>query len=154
MEKNDLTIQEWHKKQAIENFNSTWDLIDKGDRTKNEELEMIHTAHASRFHWGKVGTPLHFARGEWQISRVYSILNMGESALYHGNESLKLCIDNSIEDFDLAFAYEALARGYKVLGNASECEEHCVKAFEASKSIKDEKDKEYFLLELNSLSVT
>ncbi len=50
MDSNKLTEQEWHKKQAIENFNLTWDLIDKNDRTKEEDLMMIHTSHTSRFH--------------------------------------------------------------------------------------------------------
>jgi hypothetical protein len=39
--------EEWHRKQAVENFNKTWDLIDKKERTKEEDLEMIHTAHTS-----------------------------------------------------------------------------------------------------------
>ncbi|MEA2065858.1 MAG: hypothetical protein U9O65_01960, partial [Thermotogota bacterium] len=103
MDSNKLTEREWHEKQAIENFNRTWDLIDKIDRTAEDALQMIHTAHASRFHWGFIGTPLEFARGEWQISRVYSLLNMPESALYHGKHSLKYCTDNDIGGLDLAF---------------------------------------------------
>ncbi|WMM24769.1 hypothetical protein RBU61_17870 [Tissierella sp. MB52-C2] len=50
---------------------------------------MIHTAHASRFHWDEVGTPIEFARSEWQTSRVYSLLGMFESAYMVGkNEEL------------------------------------------------------------------
>jgi len=41
---------------------------------------MIHAAHASRFHWGEIGKPINLGRGEWQISRVYSVLNRPESA--------------------------------------------------------------------------
>ena len=35
---------------------------------------MIHAAHASRYHWSQVGTKANLARGEWQVSRVYTVL--------------------------------------------------------------------------------
>ena len=72
-----------HKKLAIDAFNKTWSLIDKKDKTQEEIDEMIHMAHASRYHWGKIGQPIHFERGEWQISRVYSLIGQPEAALYH-----------------------------------------------------------------------
>jgi hypothetical protein len=151
MEEN-FTLQQWHKSQAIKNFNDTWDLIDKKDRTQEEDLKMIHTAHASRFHWGEIGTPLEFARGEWQISRVYSLLGMSESALLHGNCSLRYCKDNSIGDFDLAFAYESIARAYMTLDDMNSMEKYLEYAKEASTSITDNGDKEYVLSELESIT--
>src|SRR6056297_3383811 len=90
---------EVHKKLAMDTFNKTWDLLDKTNRSEAENIEMIHTAHASRYHWGQVGTPLEFQRGEWQISRVYAVLEMGESALYHGEIVLKTCEKHDIGDF-------------------------------------------------------
>lgn len=148
-----LSLQEWHKKQAIDNFNSTWDYIDKKDRTKEDDINMIHTAHASRFHWGKIGTALEFARGEWQISRVYSLLGMPESALYHANYSLELCLDNDIKDFDLAFAYEAVARSYMTAKNEEQMKKYLILAKEASENINKEEDKKYFLSELDSIAI-
>lgn len=58
MDFNKITEQEWYKKQTIENFNLTWDLIDENDRTKKEDLMMIHTTHTSRFHWGIGDAPV------------------------------------------------------------------------------------------------
>lgn len=43
---------EFHKKMAVELFNATWDLMDKKDRTKEDNDAMIHSAHASRYHCG------------------------------------------------------------------------------------------------------
>ena len=40
MEQQNLSVKEWHKIQAKENFNYTWDLIDKRERTKDDEMEM------------------------------------------------------------------------------------------------------------------
>ena len=64
-----------HKQFAVDLFNATWDLLEKPARTKEEDDEMIHSAHASRYHWGKVGEPVNLARGEWQVARVYTLLN-------------------------------------------------------------------------------
>lgn len=140
-----------HKKMAIDLFNKTWDLLDKTNRAEAENIEMIHTAHASRYHWGQVGTPLEFQRGEWQISRVYAVLGMGESALYHGETALKTCQEKGIGDFDLAFAYEAIARAYSILKNNTEKEKHLALAKEAGEKIADEGNRQYFLSELDSI---
>lgn len=80
----DIT-REVHEKLAMSLFNATWALLDKEDRTVEDDIEMIHSAHASRYHWGQIGEPLHFERGEWQISRVYSVLGRREPALYHAS---------------------------------------------------------------------
>jgi len=153
MSQETLTIQDWHKKQAIDNFNYTWDLIDKKDRTEEDNLNMIHAAHASRFHWGQVGTPLHFVRGEWQISRVYALLNMPESALFHGNYSLELCKANKIGDFDLAFGYEAMARAY-MIGNKPELmQKYLDLAAASAEDIEEQENKDYVLAELKTVSL-
>jgi hypothetical protein len=148
-----LTGAEWHRKQAVENFNKTWDLLEQKNRTREDDLEMIHTAHASRFHWEKAGGPLNYARGEWQISRVYSILNMGDSALLHAEHSLYLCIENGFGDFDLAFAYEAISRAHMVRGNETDTEHFFTLAKKASEQISKNEDREYFLSELNSIKI-
>ncbi len=151
MNQENLSIQEWHKKQAVDNFNYTWDLIDKTDRTKEDEINMIHAAHTSRFHWGKIGTSLNFARSEWQISRVYALLNMSESALFHGKQSLELCHANNIGDFDLAFAYEAIARVYMINNSRELMDKYVDLAACAAENIEEQGNKDYFLSELKSI---
>ena len=85
---------------------------------------MIHAAHASRYHWGQVGTKANLARGEWQVSRVYTVLGRAEPALYHAHRCLAYVEagegGDGIEDWDLPFAYEALARAEAVGGNTAE----------------------------------
>ena len=60
--------EEDHRKLAVDLFNLVWSLLDKKDRSKGDDDKMVHAAHASRFHWGEIGEPLHFERGEWQIA--------------------------------------------------------------------------------------
>ena len=49
-EEKKYTEQEAHKKFTVDTFNLTWSLLDKKDRTKEEDDKMVHAAHASRFH--------------------------------------------------------------------------------------------------------
>lgn len=142
---------ELHKELAIDAFNKTWDYIDKDSRTKEETLEMIHLAHASRYHWGIAGTELEKARGEWQISRVYSISNLGESALLHAKAYLDICRKNNFKDWDLSFAYEAIAYAYKVLGNIELMNEFKELGIKSLKDIKEKGDRDYAESELNKI---
>ena len=144
--------KEDHKKFAVNLFNLTWSLLDKKNRTREEDDKMIHAAHASRFHWGEIGTPLEFERGEWQISRVYSVLKRNEPALYHAQRCLELCKENNIGDFDIAFAYEAMARAQALAGNEKECKKYIQLAKEAAGQIKKREDKAYFLNELKTIT--
>lgn len=143
------TETEAHKYFAVTLFNHTWDFIDKKERTREEEFEMIHAAHASRFHWGHVGEPVNFARGEWQVSRVYAILGRGEPALYHGLECLRGCEAAGIGDFDIAFAHECVARAYAALGDREGFERHYAKAREFGEVIADQADRDYFFQDLD-----
>ena len=147
-----VTEQELHRKFAVDLFNRTWDLLDKEGRTPEEADTMIHAAHASRFHWGEIGTPLEFERGEWQISRVYAVLNRPQAALYHAQRCLDLCRANKIGDFDLAFAYEALARAYAVAGDMAKSGEYIELAMRAAEQIEDAGNREYLEGELMTVS--
>ncbi|MFX1453275.1 MAG: hypothetical protein ACFFCM_20745 [Promethearchaeota archaeon] len=145
---------EFHEKIAKSTFNKTWDFLDKKDRTEEDNLNMIHTVHTSRYHWGILvsegkGGPINLQRGEWIISRVYSILKHGEPALYHAKKCLELTEENDIGDFDLAFAYEAMARASALSKNKKEFEKYFKLAKEAGEKIKKKGDKDYFFEDLN-----
>jgi hypothetical protein len=104
---------------AVALFNHTWSLLDLETRTQEQDDEMLHAAHASGFHWGRVGQPVNRARAEWQCSRVYAVLGRAEPALHHGRRSLEICRahEDELEEFDLPFAHEALARAQLIAGD-------------------------------------
>lgn len=147
-----------HKKFAVGLFNRTWELMDKKDRTKAEDDEMIHSVHASRFHWGEVVAagvpktgPENLERGDWQISRVYSVLGRTEPAIYHAERCLAICQENGIGDWDIAFAYEALARAHSAAGNNAEVEKYIRLGKEAGEKIKEKGDRDYLFSELKNV---
>ncbi len=155
------TTSEWHRKMAAQLYNQTWNLLDKKERTVEENDEMIHSAHSSRYHWGAVvaagkdpnAGPINLERGEWQISRVYSVLKRHEPALYHAQRCLDICKANNIGDFDIAFAYEAVARAYSLISDKKdELQKYLDLAKEAGERIEKKEDKDYFLGELKTIS--
>jgi len=140
-----------HRQMGVDYFNATWGLLDKEGRSAEDDVAMIHTAHASAYHWLQVGEPLNFARSHWQISRVYAVLGRAEPALYHGRHSLAICQAEGIGDFDLAFAYEALARGYAVAERREQMEENLQLARDAGEMINQDDDREHFFTELATI---
>jgi hypothetical protein len=142
-----------HEKLAKSLFNLVWDLLDKECRTTAEDERMLHAAHASRYHWGVIGGPLELARGEWQLARVYAVLDRGEPAIHHATRSLELCKANDIGDFDLAFAYEALARAYAVTGETTMARGYLAQAEQAGDEIDEADNRTYFQSELATISL-
>jgi hypothetical protein len=104
---------------AVDLFNEVWRLLELPARTAAEDDRMLHAAHASRYHWGEIGEPVNFARGEWQVSRVYAVLGRAEPALYHARCCLAISEEHGIGDFDIAVAHEAIARAAAVAGDTA-----------------------------------
>jgi hypothetical protein len=132
-------------------FNRVWTLLESESRTPADNDEMIHAAHASRYLWGLVGEPVNLARGEWQCSRVYAVLGRAEPALWHGRRCLDICDEHGIRDFDLAYAYEALARAHRIAEQLPEAEAYERLAVEAGARIADPEDREHFHADLATL---
>lgn len=131
-----------HRKLGVDLFNFVWTLLDKADRTQDEDDLMAHAAHASAFHWRQAGEAKHFARSEWQCSRVYALLGRPEPALHHAHRCLEWCGRGKVEDWDVPFAHEALARAYQVAGDGEAAAVHLALARELGEAIADPEDKE------------
>jgi DNA-binding transcriptional MerR regulator len=137
---------------AVGLFNYTWTLLENTDRTPAQDDEMLHAAHASRYHWGEVGELVNLARGEWQVSRVYAGLGRAEPALYHARRCLELNEANpDREDWELGSAYEAMARAHAVAGDAADRDEWRARAEAELATITDEEDRRILEQDLATL---
>lgn len=132
-------------------FNRVWTLLEQESRTEAEDAEMIHAAHASCYNWMKIGKPVQRARGEWQISRVYSTLRLAEAATYHARKTLEITEREGFGDFDLAFAYEAMARAAAVSGDADESHRWAELARGAAEQVTEDFDRELVLGDLETI---
>ena len=113
---------------------------------------MIHAAHASRHHWGIVGTPMNIAVGEWQVSHVYAVLRRAEPATYHALRALRMCKAHGLKGFVLAFAYEALARADAVAGRRRDLRNHLGLAYRAGLRIDEKEEREEFFRQLATVT--
>jgi hypothetical protein len=136
---------------AVDLFNEVWRLMERDDRSQADDDRMLHAAHASRYHWGEIGRPENLARGEWQISRVYTVLGRGEPALHHARRCLAICTENSIADWDLAYAHEALARAHATAGDRDSALASRRDAQRAAEGIADPDDREHLERDLQTL---
>jgi hypothetical protein len=136
------------RQRGVDLFNEAWRLME----SREDDDRMLHAAHASRFHWGEAPEckPENLARGEWQISRVYVTLGRAEPAIWHAARCLRHCEEAGIGDWDLAYAYEALARAH-ALAASSEAEDWKTKAQTAAEEIADREDREHFEEDLATL---
>jgi DNA-binding transcriptional MerR regulator len=146
-----------HRRLGVELFNHVWTLIEKADRTPAETDEMIHAAHASRYHWSKAGTAANLGRGEWQVARVYSVLGRGEPARWHAARCLAYVeaavAAGEADDWDLPAAYEAMARAAAVAGDPGEAVTWRDRAHEALARVADPADREVVEGDLATLAL-
>ena len=144
--------REMQRQIAAGLFNETWRLLDLPKRRPEQDDEMIHAAHASRYHWGKCGAPVTWARGEWLCSRVYSVLGRAEPAVWHARRCLEILTEfGGAEDWDEAAAYEALARAYGLAGDKNQKHAWLTKARDALRAIKDPADREPIEADLKTI---
>jgi DNA-binding transcriptional MerR regulator len=133
-----------HRALGAALFNHVWTLLEKTDRSADDDADMVHAAHASRFHWSRADgvRPEHLARGEWQCSRVYAVLGRAEPALWHAEQCRRTLEAHDVADFDIAAAYEALARAYAVAGDTAAADSWRARATAALAGIADPDDRE------------
>ncbi len=142
---------EAHRFFAIQFNSKTWELLDKPQRSPEEDEMMVHSAHASCRHWLEAGTGLHQQRGEWLIARVYAVLGLAEAAQRHADRCLALTEQHAdlMQDFDRAFAYESAARAHAVAGQRQAALEYIALAQQAGEAIAGPEDKKVFFDDFN-----
>jgi hypothetical protein len=143
-----------HRQLGVDLYNDAWRLLEE-ERTPAEDDELLHQAHASAYHWLNAAEcePKNRARSEWLCSRVYSVLGRAEPALHHAQRCLAIVEANrdNMDEFDLPFAYEALARAQLVGGAEDEAERYERAAREAGAAMTDPEDLEHFEEALSTL---
>jgi tetratricopeptide (TPR) repeat protein len=150
MENDCFTLAEARLHFAVDFHSKTWELLDKSERTQDEDERMVDYAHASLAHWRSAGTAVRHQRGEWMLARVYAVVGEPKLALKHAYRCAEILQSNSAEmrDFDFAFSYEAVARAYAASGDRAEAERFLQKALEAGNQISESEDREVFFSEL------
>ena len=120
----DFDVAAAHRHFAAKCFNDAWDLIEKPERTAEDNRRMVALSQASFYHWleREDCDDRRIAVGYWQISRVQALAGNAAEAVRLG----ELCLSHSgdLKPFFIGYAHEALARAYKLAGDEREAARH------------------------------
>src|SRR3954449_12351730 len=102
---------EWHRAQAIECNNSTWEMIE-AERTPANDEEMLRRAYSSAYHWARAVRrgPANEARAAWLLAKVQLLAGQPELSLRYADQCLSICEQNGLGDFFLPSSPRARGR--------------------------------------------
>ena len=148
---------ELHRRMGVETNNEAWRMLGEefpaDDEAERELDRFFYMAYASAYHWMEApeATVANRIRSEHLIARAATAVGRAETALRHARRCVELCAENAsaIEDWDLAFATEGLARAHAAAGDMDEARTHRDVAARLGAAIAEADDREVFLEELN-----
>jgi len=142
-----------HRTFSAECFNRAWDLMEKSERTAQEDEEMIRLSLASLWHWSQRPdcTSTHEAIGTWQTARIYALLGQADNARRYGHLSLVVSRQEGVAPFYLGYAYEALARAELLAGNRDQMAIYLAEARRAAGQVSEPEDRDQLLDDLNTI---
>jgi hypothetical protein len=104
---------------AAELFNRAWELIERTDRTPDDDVELLLSATTSRWLWGQVGTAEQIATGDWQVAHAAALLDLGPVSMLFARRSLAAIEAASAGGWRLASAHEGMARACYAVGDTN-----------------------------------
>ena len=149
----DFDTQTAHQFFAAQCFNAAWDLMEKSNRSPEEDEEMLRLNLASHWHWTQRDDYSAKAKStaHWQTSRIYALLSQDENARRYAHLCLQASQDQGIAPFYLAYAYEALARAESVAGNKKEMTHYLDEAHQIANTIAKSNSKQQLLDDLATI---
>ena len=79
---------------------------------------MLNAAHASAWHWTKVGTELNRMRAVLLLAEVHALLGFGQSALAYAEEMRTYFLGVQSPDWEVAFVHVVHAHAASAAGDA------------------------------------
>ncbi len=148
-----LDLDAAHQYFSVECFNRAWELLDKPERSAEEDEQMIRATLASHWHWTQREdcTATNISVAYWQTSRVYAVLGQVKNARRYANLCLAVSKGDDVPPFYLGYAYEALSRAELVAGNAEKTEQYRVEALRVAETLPDPEAKQWLLDDLATL---
>lgn len=131
-------------------FNRVWELLDRPERTADDNAEMLAAAFASRWHWGQVedASAENRAVGDWQIAHVASQLGHASVALEFARRALATAEAEGWQDWQRASMLEGMARAYAAAGDAEGRARYLSEASAALASIAEDEDRDLIASQL------
>jgi len=140
-----------HRYFSVTCFNKAWELIEKPDRTAEEDEQMIRFSQASLWHWTQREdcSDKNLSIAYWQLSRIYAIVGRADEALRYAS----YCLQHSKNEapFFLGYAHEAAARAEKLAGNNDAFLKHRELAANLAGKVVEDEDRLLLLKDIETL---
>lgn len=149
--KPDFDLAAAHKFFAAQCFNQAWDLIDKVDRSPEEDRLMEALSQASIYHWlqREDCSRQSLSVGYWQASRIQAILGNAPEALRHAQ--VCLAYSAGLAPFYIGYAHEAITRAQVLAGDTVAASEHIQTAIELANRVEEQGERDALLADLKPL---
>jgi hypothetical protein len=149
----EFELEAAHRHFSVLCFNEAWALLERPQRTPEEDEAMLRLSLASLWHWTQRPDyePTNLSIGYWHTSRVCAALDRADEARRYA----RLCVDVSrTPDVPLVFlgyAYEVLARAESVAGNHTQRDEYLSVARRTAGALPDSSEREQLLADLTTI---
>ena len=142
-----------HRYFSTHCYNDAFDLIDKRDRSLDDDMRMLHLSMASLWHWSQRQdcTSTNLSIGYWQVARIYALLGQIDNARRYGQRCLEVSQTEGVEPFYMGFAYEALARAEAVAGDTLKRDGYLREAYAITERITSEEEKQMLVNDLRTI---
>lgn len=151
----DFELQAAHQYFSTYCFNQVWELLEKEERSSEENEEILRLSLASHWHWTQRNdyTPINASVALWQISRVHAVLGRAEEARRWAEQCLAVSRNNQLAPFYRAYAYEARARAELAAGNQDLAGSLLQEARTLAEQVDDPEEKQWLIQDLRDLQI-
>ncbi len=142
---------EAHREVAVATYQRCWVLLDQAARSNDDDVELLTTAFASRFHWGHAGGPQEWIVGDWMISRAAAATGQGQLAVWFATRADGAAQVTQVPDWLAASTAEGVARAYAANGDGHRRDLWIEKSQKLVAVIADAEDRELIASQLASV---
>jgi hypothetical protein len=108
------------KALASQLFSRCWELLEQGERTDDDNVELLTAALTSRFHWLTAGGAEQWIISDWMVARAAGASGSSDTALRFALRAYEAARAIETPDWLVASSAEGVARAYAVAGNVEE----------------------------------
>ena len=140
-----------HRYFSAHCFNRAWDLIEKTERTAEDDRLMLSLSQASLYHWQQRDdcNSQRLSVAYWQLSRIQALL--GDAAQATRMAQVCMSYSEGLRPFHLGFAHEAMARALVLSGKRDQAEPHLAEARRLAALVEGEQDRKFLESDLKQV---
>lgn len=140
----DEDIRKWHRRFAIDANNRAWALIELAQRSPADDAEMLNIAHASAWHWSKVGTAHNAALADMLLAQVHALLGDGPNATRYADATFAYFGTRESEPWEMAFTHAVTAHAAHAAGDHGRHRQHYATARDLGNALANAEERAIF----------